>query len=67
MNVTELYHFLFETPTGVGILVFAVIVICIVVSALLELRTRRLFVDRTGTDDDWSFFDDNEDETKNNS
>ena len=40
------------------------LVVCIIIAALLELRTRKTYVDRGPREDDedeWSFFD-NEDE-----
>lgn len=64
MDAAELYHFLFETPTGVGILVVACLVLCTIVAAVLELRTRKTFKDRgpRPDDDGWNF--DEEEEQK---
>ena len=60
MDITELYHFLFETPEGVGCLVLSLIV-CVI----MERRTRKRFADRPKGEDDWSIFDDDdEDEEK---
>lgn len=63
MDFGAIYHFLFETYVGIGVLVGASIVICIIVAALLELRTRKTYVDRgprDDEDDEWSFFDDDD-------
>ena len=62
MDINELYRFLFETPAGVGVLVLSVVVLCIIASVIMEFRTRRRFVDRKKTDDDWSLFDDDEED-----
>lgn len=65
MDFGEIYHFLFETYVGIGVLVGISLVLCVIIAALLELRTRKTFVDRGPRDDDddeWSFFDDEEDE-----
>ena len=66
MNFDELYHFLFETYTGVGILVASCLVLCVLIAIILEWRTRRTYVDRgpktEDEDDEWSIFDDDEEE-----
>ena len=49
MNIEELYHFLFETMPGIGI---------------LERKTRKQFKNHEKTEDDWSLFDDDEDESE---
>ena len=58
MNIEELYHFLFETMPGIGILVGGGLVISIIVCFILERKTRKQ------TEDDWSLFDDDEDESE---
>lgn len=65
MDITELYHFLFETYAGIGVLVGAGIVLSIVVSIIFEIRTRKLYKNHERTEDDeWSIFDDDDDEEK---
>ncbi|MBO4365559.1 MAG: hypothetical protein J5804_04620 [Eggerthellaceae bacterium] len=65
MDFAELYSFLFETYTGIGILIGASIVICIIVCFIMEARIRKIFQDRgprsEDEEDDW-FFSDDEDE-----
>ena len=63
MDFTEIYHFLFETYAGIGVLVGASLVLCVIIAAVLELRTRKTYVDRGPADDEdeWSIFD-NDDE-----
>lgn len=63
MDITELYHFLFETYAGIGVLVGAGIVLSIVVSIIFEIRTRKLYKNHERTEDDeWSIFDDDDEE-----
>lgn len=58
MDAAELYHFLFETMPGIAVLVGGVLVLSIVVCAVLELRTRRLFRHRPDPErDEWSLDD----------
>ena len=62
MNFEELYHFLFETMPGIGILG---LVISIIVCLILERKTRKQYKNHEKTEDDWSLFDDDdEDESK---
>lgn len=60
MDFGEIYHFLFETYAGIGVLVGISLVLCIIIAALLEMRTRKTYIDRgPATDEDeWSIFDD---------
>lgn len=60
MDFEQVYHFLFETYPGIGVLIGGTLVLCIVIAALLELRTRKQFRDRgeADHDDEWSIFDD---------
>jgi hypothetical protein len=62
MDFGEIYHFLFETYAGIGVLVGISLVLCIIIAALLEMRTRKTYIDRgPATDEDeWSIFDDDE-------
>ena len=65
MNFEELYHFLFETMPGIGILVGGGLVISIIVCLILERKTRKQYKNHEKTEDDWSLFDDDdEDEGK---
>lgn len=60
MNFAEIYHFLFETYAGIGCLVGAGLILSVIVSLIWEWRTRRRFSNHEKTEDDWSFFDENE-------
>jgi hypothetical protein len=62
MDFNAIYSFLFETYAGVGILVAAGIVISIVACVIWELRTRKLYHDHPKTKDEWSIFDDDDEE-----
>ena len=62
MDAGDIYHFLFETFGGVGVLFGVTIVICLVACVIMERRTRKIYVNHEKTEDDWSFFDDDEEE-----
>ncbi len=56
MDLNELYHFLFETYPGIGILVGAGLILSILVCVILEFRTRKLYRNHEPAEDDWSLF-----------
>lgn len=59
MDIGELYHFLFETYEGIGVLVGAGIVLSLLVSVIFEFRTRKLYRNHEIEDEDeWSLFED---------
>ena len=63
MDFGEIYHFLFETYVGIGVLVAISLVLCVIIAFVLEMRTRKTFVDRgprEDDDDEWSIFDDDD-------
>ena len=65
MDFGALYHFLFETFTGIAILIGSVLVLCLIACFVMEWNTRRKFKDRgprPDGEDDWSFFDDDDDD-----
>ena len=62
MDINELYHFLFETMPGMGILVGAGIVLSILACIIIERKTRKQFKNHAKTEDDWSLFDDDDEE-----
>lgn len=62
MDLGELYHFLFETIPGIGVLIGVGLVLSILASVIMERRTRKRFANHEPVEDDWSFFDDEEDE-----
>ena len=63
MDTGAIYHFLFETYTGIGILVAAGLIISLILCIIMERKTRSVYKDRgPKTDDEWSLFDDDDDE-----
>ncbi|MDO4442282.1 MAG: hypothetical protein Q4B69_00175 [Slackia sp.] len=61
MDFQSIYHFLFETFAGIGILIAAGLVISVIACLIMEWKTRRTFKDRgpvEDDDDDFTFFDD---------
>lgn len=68
MSFDELYHFLFETYAGMGVLMGAVLVVSIIVCIVLERRTKRLFRDRGPAGaDEWSLFGGDEEDEEGDS
>lgn len=63
MDFGALYHFLFETYAGIGCLIGAGLVLSLIACVIMERRTRKLYSNHEADEDDWSFFDD-EDEDK---
>ena len=59
MDFNEIYHLLFETYAGIGILVGAGIVISLVVCVLLEIKTRKVYRNHEvdPDHDDWAIFE----------
>lgn len=66
MDAGEIYHFLFETYTGIGVMVVAGLIISLILCVVLERKTRRVYQDRgpRTEEDEWSLFDDEEKDEK---
>ena len=62
MDRNELDPLLFEPMPGMGILVGAGIVLSILACIILERKTRKQFKNHAKTEDDWSLFDDDDEE-----
>lgn len=62
MDFAAIYHFLFETYAGMGVLFGATMLICLIAAVIMERRTRKIYVNHEKTEDDWSFFDDDDNE-----
>lgn len=62
MSADQLYHFLFETYSGIAILFGVTIVICLIACVIMERRTRKIYKNHAKQEDDWSFFDDDDDD-----
>ena len=62
MSIGEIYHFLFQTIPGVGVLVVVCLVLSLIVSVIMERRTRKIYTNHERTEDDWSLFDNDDEE-----
>jgi len=62
MDIDEIYNFLFETMPGIGCLVGAGLVLSVIACVIMERRTRKQFKNHEKTEDDWSLFDDDDEE-----
>ena len=58
MDAAEIYHFLFETYAGIGVLFAVTLVVCLIACVIMERRTRKIYSNHERAEDDWSFFDD---------
>lgn len=56
MDFAEIYHFLFESYMGIGILVGAGLIISILLCVIFEFRTRKLYRNHEPAEDEWSLF-----------
>ena len=62
MDIMAIYNFLFNSMPGIGCLIGAGLVISFIAAIILERKTRKTFKHREKGPDDWSLFDDDEDE-----
>lgn len=62
MDIMEIYNFLFNSMPGIGCLIGAGLIISFIAAIILERKTRKTFQHREKGPDDWSLFDDDEDE-----
>ena len=46
MDFAAIYHFIFETYAGLGILMGGCLIICLILAFVLEVRTRKRYRDR---------------------
>ena len=56
MDFAEIYHFLFESYMGIGIVVGAGLIISILLCVIFEFRTRKLYRNHEPAEDEWSLF-----------
>ena len=62
MDFVAIYQFLFESYAGVGCLVAIGLVLSLIACLIMERKTRKRFKNHQPKEDDWSFFDDGDDE-----
>lgn len=62
MDFAALYHFLFESFAGIGVLIGCGLVISIIACVIMERRTRKVYKNHEKTADDWSLFDDDDED-----
>ena len=61
MDFDAMYHFVFETYEGIGLSIVVFLVVCILLAVILERRTRKKFVDRPKSEDDFDLFEEIDD------
>ena len=62
MDFDQLYHFVFETYTGIGISILVCVVICTLLAFIMEKRTRKIYRDRPKSENDFDLFEEIDDE-----
>ena len=58
----DFFTWLFSDRTGVVCLVIGGMLVCLLISFVLERRTRTEYYNHEKSDDDWDLFDDDDDE-----
>ena len=61
MDFDQLYHFVLETPEGIGISILVCLIVCVILAVIMERRTRKKFVDRPKSEDDFDLFEEIDD------
>ena len=67
MDFEQIYHFLFQTYGGIGCMVGAGIVICLIACIIMERRTRKRFVSREADEGTDVYVEGDDDEDEENS
>ena len=62
MDFTQIYHFLFETYLGIGVMILCALVLSVAICAIWEIRTRKIYRDRGPAKDEWALFDEEEED-----
>ena len=65
MGFAEIYHFIFETYAGLGILMGGCLIICVILAFALEVRTRKRYRDRGERKEGESWLDTSDEEEMN--
>lgn len=58
----DFFTWLFSDRTGVVCLVIGGMLVCLLISFVLERHTRKEYYNHEKSDDDWDLFDDDEDD-----
>lgn len=59
-TISDFFTWLFNDRTGVICLVIGGIIICLIVSFVLERKTRKMYFNHEKSEDDWDLFDDDD-------
>ncbi len=60
--IGDFFTWLFSDRTGVIVLVLGGIVLCLLISVIMERKTKKMYFNHEKSDSDWSLFDDDDDE-----
>ncbi len=60
--ISDLFAWLFGDKTGVIVLVIGGILLCLLIAFLMERKTKQTYFNHEKTENDWSLFDDDDDD-----
>lgn len=60
--IGDFFTWLFGTRTGVIALVIGGIFLCLIIAVLMERKTKSVYFNHEKSDDDWSLFDDDDED-----
>lgn len=60
--ISDFFTWLFGTKTGVIALIIGGLVVCLLIAFLMERKTKTMYFNHEKSDDDWSLFDDEDEE-----
>ena len=60
--IGDFFNWLFNDKAGVIVLVFGGILLCLLIAFVMERKTKETYFNHEKTDDDWSIFDDDDED-----
>ena len=61
-GITGTIDWLFGTKTGAIVLVIGGILVCLLIAFLMERKTKQMYFNHEKTENDWSIFDDDDED-----
>ncbi len=60
--ISDLITWLFNDKTGVIVLVIGGILLCLIIAIVMERKTKQTYFEHEKTENDWSLFDDDDED-----
>ncbi len=60
--IGDIFTWLFDSKTGVIVLILGGILLCLLIAFLMERKTKTMYFNHEKSDDDWSLFGDDDEE-----